>query len=95
MAGPEPKIEKGMLLVHREAPRNGLPERFNVWTVARVRQAKKWATVTLLSHDGAVITEATARFPDGVVREPFRVFRLSANYKERIWANAWLAAPKE
>lgn len=70
-------VEKGMVLLIREPERNGLPERFKLWTVSSVRKTAKGASLKLLGWTPGILMEATATFPDGLVKEPWQVFGLS------------------
>lgn len=81
----EPVVEPGMLLVHRRGPVNGMPERFDLWAVKSVRTLRSIARVTLIAHHGYAHSEATASFPDGVVKEPFRIIQFSERDREALW----------
>lgn len=79
-------VREGMLLALRNERRN-LPVRFDLWAVKRVGKPTKAGkvTVTLISADRSMQVEATAKFPDGVVADPWRVVWFNANDRQKIW----------
>ena len=84
----ERRVERGMLLLLHERgdPEVGLPERARLWTVTAVRKRASSSSATLIAHLGDAIAEATVTFPDGVVREPFRLLELSDREQLYLWA---------
>lgn len=76
----------GMLLAVREECKN-LPVKYDLWTVKRVGKPTKagYVTATLIAADKTIQIEATAKFPNGVVREPWRTVWFSSKDRETIW----------
>ena len=79
------RVSDGLLLVVKEV-RAGR-ERFEWWVVKSVRQPKKNGDVgaTLISGTESLSATATATFPGGYVRDPWRVVKLSQRDWELVW----------
>lgn len=82
-----PKVERGMILLYEnESPNGALPTRYELLTVASVRQTKKGASVKLVRNADFATIDYSATFPDAEVREPFKVFGLSQNDLGHVWS---------
>lgn len=83
-------LKVGMILLQKEVPDQvildtneyWLPTRYRLWTATRVRTGSTRTglkvTAELVAYEDGSMMKATVTFPDGVVRDPFRVFTLSA-----------------
>jgi hypothetical protein len=76
-----------MLVVREEwKTKLNLPVRFQWWVVKSLRTLKGGTVkATLIHADDTLSAEATATFPNGVVRDPWRVARLSQRDWEAVW----------
>lgn len=85
---PSEEVRSGMMLLFRDdmAVKHGGSVRFDLYAVKSVRRLKNGdAKVTLIKSIDCGSVEASATFPDGEIREPFKVFQLSQSDFERVW----------
>lgn len=84
----EQAVREGMLLAVRDERLSRV--KYDLWAVKRVGRLtqKGHVTVTLISAERTLQAEATATFPDGVVRDPWRVVWFSEGDRKQIWEGA-------
>jgi hypothetical protein len=90
------RIEAGMVLVHYTPATAVLPERWRLWTVTWVNALNPGRTPARLiawAPPGYVVAQVT--FPDGEVREPWRLLDLSQTELGDLYARTrgFTAAP--
>jgi hypothetical protein len=80
-----PLVREGMLLVVRDERASRV--RYDLWAVKRVGRPRKNGSVgvTLISAAKTLQAEATATFPDGAVRDPWRVVWFSESDRALMW----------
>lgn len=76
-----PKVDVGMILLYEDRQH----DRVEMWTVSAVRQTRSGTTATLISGTRTVSMKATARFPDGQIREPWRLWEVAASDRRAIY----------
>lgn len=82
------KVEKGMLLLYEKVfpETTEIPTRYELLAVSAVRRGAKTDRVTLLSYSPMASMVATASFPDGAIRPPFKLFALSQKDLAFVWS---------
>lgn len=81
------EVRVGMLLAAEDPPRGLRTEpHYDLWAVKSVRKLKNGdASVTLIQAIDCGSAEATAKFPGGVVADPFRHWLPSRNDAKHIF----------
>lgn len=78
-------ISDGLLLVVRSKKPSGAV-RFEWWVVKSTRKLKSGSVkATLISGTESLSAVAEATFPDGEIRDPWRVVRLGQKDWELVW----------